>query len=69
MLKPNSNRLVLLALLPLADEVLAHPGPHANLGGWGLLEHFFSSPVHFGTVAAVALLLAVGAVWGVKRGR
>ncbi|QLQ31292.1 MAG: hypothetical protein HZT40_06390 [Candidatus Thiothrix singaporensis] len=68
MLKPNSNRLVLLALLPLADEVLAHPASRQP-GRLGIVGTFFSSPVHFGTVAAVALLLAVGAVWGVKRGR
>lgn len=69
MLKLNSNHLALPALLPLADKALAHPGPHTSLDGWGLLEHFFSSPFHFGAIAAVALLLAVGAVWSVKRGR
>lgn len=69
MLKLNQNRFALLALLPVAGDALAHAGSHADLGGWAMLEHFMSSPFHFGVVAAGAVLLAVGIIWSVKRGR
>ncbi|EIJ32908.1 hypothetical protein [Thiothrix nivea] len=69
MLKLNQSRFALLALLPVAGSALAHPGSHADMGNWAVLEHFMSSPLHFGVVAAGAVLLAVGIIWSVRRGR
>ncbi len=48
MLKFNLKRLALFPLLPAAGDVLAHPGSHAEFGGWEQVAHFLSNPDHVG---------------------
>lgn len=69
MQKPVISSLTALLLWLIAGDALAHPGSHAGLDGWVLLEHFLSSPFHMGFVTAGALLLAVGIIWSARRGR
>lgn len=59
--------IAVLALLT-SKAVIAHPGSHHDLGGWGQLDHFLTSPYHLSGLLILGSLITALVIWLARRG-